>query len=280
VTDLQRLLRALRQTWLPTRLVAAGSEPGQHLSTIRGNGLCFAEHREYQFGDDVRHLDWNVTARLGRPFVKVFEAERASTLMIVVDLSTSMSARTGLRNKRRAAHEVVRLLGTFGRKVGDRVGAVIFGNDYVTRVWPSRRASVGTRILRALSERLEVTEAVTLAHACEIAGQMARKPGLVAVVSDFLDDSLGSALDLLAARHSVVGIAVVDPLEFELPPAGLLRMRDTETGRSRVIDAGNVLVRAQYAGLWTALQEQRRRAFLRTGVPCVEIAVSGVMSHP
>ncbi len=266
--------------WLPTRLVAAGSEPGQHLSNIRGNGLCFAEHREYQFGDDVRHLDWNVTARLGRPFVKVFEAERASTVIIVVDLSTSMSAMTGLRSKRRVAHEVVRLLATFGKKVGDRVGAVIAGDDYLTRVWPSRRASVGARILHALSQRMEETGPVSLEQACRIAGQMARRPGLVAVVSDFLDQSSGAALDTLAARHSVVGIAVIDPHEGELPAAGLLRMRDGESGESRVVDAASPSVRASYASAWRDVQERRRRTFLKAGVPCVEVSVAAVTSRP
>ncbi len=266
--------------WLPTRLVEAGSEPGQHLSTIRGNGLCFAEHREYQYGDDVRHLDWNVTARLGKPFVKVFEAERASTVIIVVDLSTSMSAMTGLRSKRRVAHEVVRLLAAFGKKVGDRVGAVIVGDDYLTRVWPSRRASVGARILHALSEQLEQTGPVSLAHACKIANQMARRHGLVAIVSDFLDESSGVALETLAARHSVVGIAVIDPHEGELPAAGLLRMRDAESGATRVIDAGSPRVRERYASLWREVQEQRRRTFFLAGVPCVEVSVAAVASRP
>jgi uncharacterized protein (DUF58 family) len=280
VTDLQKLVRALRQTWLPTRLVAVGSEPGLHLSTIRGNGLCFAEHREYQFGDDVRHLDWNVTARLGRPFVKVFEAERASTVMIVVDLTSSMSSRTGLRSKRRATHEVVRLLASFGRKIGDRVGAVVFGDGYLTRVWPSRQPSVGARILRALSESPGGAEPATLAFACEVAGHMAKRPGLVAIVSDFLDQSLAAALDELAPRHDVVGIAVVDPHEVDLPSAGMLRMRDGETGQSRIVDAGNPRVRSAYAAAWRRLEEERRREFIRVGVPCVEVAVASVKSRP
>ncbi len=280
MTDLQRLLRTLRQTWLPTRLVAPGSEPGLHLSTIRGNGLCFAEHREYQFGDDVRHVDWNVTARLGKPFVKVFEAERASTVMIVADLSASMSSRTGLRSKRRAAHEVVRLLASFGRKASDRVGAVLFGDNSMTRIWPSREASVGARILRALSEGLEESGPVTLERACRLAAHMARRPGLIAIVSDFLDDTLGLALGSLVPRHDVVGIAVVDPRESELPPAGLLRMIDAESGRSRIVDVGSPRVRSRYAAAWNAVEDERRRIFVRSGVPCVEVSITAVKSRP
>lgn len=270
--DIGRVERYARR--LDWRSRGAGSEmvTGSHRSRFHGQGSTFRGHRPYQWGDDVRHIDWNVTARQGQPFVKTFDADRASTVLLLVDVSRSLFSMADTR-KAQVAKELVALFALIAGRNGDRVGALFFASRIERVIRPGRGVSKAREIVRAACGHQGDDGRTNLADACAAAHRHLRKSGTVLVISDFYDQGYERGLRLLALKHDVVAVALLDPAEARPPFNGLFRVEDPESGTSRWIDGASPRIRAAWAVRWQALQNARREACAGADVPCVDVLV-------
>lgn len=253
------LLREVRRIELTTRELVRDLVAGDYTSTFRGRGVEFAEVREYLPGDDVRSIDWNVTARLGAPFVKRHHEERQLTLLLLVDVSASSGFGSVQRTRRQLAAEVSAVLALAATRHRDRVGAAFF-SDRVEWFLPPR--SGRRQALQVVSQVLtfEPAERPTdLGAALQFLEPLLRRHAAVVVLSDFLDREQWNGLDRLAWRHELIAIQLTDPRERELPPVGLVTLWDPESGDWEVVDAGDPAVRAGFA----ASRQEFDDAFLR-----------------
>jgi uncharacterized protein (DUF58 family) len=252
---------------------------GQYHSVFRGRGMEFEEVREYQPGDDVRSIDWNVTARMGEPFIKKFREERELVVLLLVDVSASQDFGTGLQRKHELAAEIAALLAYSAIKNKDKVGLIAF-SDRVERYLPPRKGA--QHVLRLIREVLYLQPAGTgtdLGAALEDLDRLARRKSVVFILSDFLTTGYERALRRVARRHDVIAVTLRDPREMELPDAGMVYLRDSESGAAVLVDAGNRSVRRKYRADALAREDARRRLFgdcgvdeiyLRTDQPYVE----------
>lgn len=240
------LLREVRRIELTTRELVRDLVAGDYASAFRGRGVEFAEVREYLPGDDVRGIDWNVTARLGTPYVKRYEEERQLSLILLVDVSASGGFGSVERTKRQLAAEVAAVLSLAATRHRDRVGAAFY-SDRVE--WFSPPKSGRSQALRLVTQVLAYQpedRGTDLLAALDFLEPLLRRRALVAVLSDFLDPSQWPALDRLAWRHDVVAVQLTDPRERELPPVGLVTLWEPESGDWRVVDAGDPGVRERF----------------------------------
>jgi len=274
----EQLLRQLE--WRSLRRLD-GLLQGDYRTLLRGNGLDLADLREYQYGDDVRRIDWNATARLDQPQVRDDLEERELTAWFVVDLSASVRFGSGGASKRDRAIEACGLLARLLIRRGNRVGAIA-GEVGAQRVLP---AGTGRRHVLTLLEHLaragdatpitpaESGKLTDLAGLLRAAQGVARRRALIVVVSDFISvPGWDDALARLAMRHDMLALRVIDPFERELPEIGLVPMRDAETGERLLVDTSDPALRARHAALAAAAEESLREAFARAGVDAVEIA--------
>ena len=286
--DLGRL-RASAQR-VSFRFMRPGSvpTPGTHKSLFRGHGLNFAGYREYQHGDDIRMVDWNVTARQNRPMLKLFEQEHATALMLVLDGSPSM---TGPHpDKWEAAAALAVLFAFVGARDGERMGLAITGERglaftprrgvaHATRIAHRlerpARAEVGTRVGTASRARVGTAvgtgPAPALDEAIHRALRSLRTPGVLVVASDFLGTRWDAAIREAVRRHTVVGLTISTAFEHELPAAGLVRVQDAESGATRWVDTSSAKVRAAYAQRSTALRSEIRARLVDAGAVPVAI---------
>lgn len=271
--DLARLERQARTVRLP--VVDAGRElrAGRHRTVHRGQGFLFTDSREYQYGDEIRNLDWNVTARLGKPFVKLFEQERGSGVLLVLDLSASLVGTGDAGRKARLVREVAVLLALAARHQGERLGALLCTGQ-AERIIPPRRGHDHTQVVIGDLRRWQPGGRGTgLGVALTAARRVMQRPGLVIILSDFLDREYAPALRALSARHDILPLCVKDPAEATLPRAGLVRYRDPESGASRLVDTSSTRVRLAYEKNWKALDAARKAIFDELGLPDLELEV-------
>jgi uncharacterized protein (DUF58 family) len=241
--------------------------PGVHRSLFRGHGLNFAGYREYQHGDDIRLVDWNVTARQNRPMLKLFEQEHASALMLVLDASASM---TGPHpDKWEAAAALATLFSFVAARDGERLGMVVTGEKGVAFA-PRRGFAHATRVAHKL-ERAPTTSLASLDDGVHRALRSLRTPGVVVVMSDFLGTRWDAVIREAVRRHTVVGLTISTPFEHELPAAGLVRVQDAESGATRWIDSSAARVRAAYAQRSIALRSEIRARLVDAGAVPVSI---------
>lgn len=269
--DLARIERLARQ--LDLRLGRRGGrpEPGARRVAVRGRGLTFAGHREYQPGDDVRDIDWNVTARAGRPYVKAHQQEMAGVVLACVDLSGSMTAGATGPAKRAAALEAAALFLLAAAGADERVGAVAFTDRVERYLSPRRGRRHALHLVHALDAVTPASRATGLSGVLRALDHMLRLPAVVVLISDFADEGYGRALGQLSVRHDVVGVAVGDARERELPARRLVWTEDVETGATRWLDTSSARVREAWASRWQRVGEARRREFRGVGAPLIEV---------
>jgi uncharacterized protein (DUF58 family) len=289
----KELLAALRVIEIHTQRLATEQLAGTYTSSFKGQGLAFREVRPYQAGDDVRAIDWNVSARHNDAFVKVFVEEREMTVMLLVDLSASERFGTRRAPKVRVASEVAALLAFSAIRNNDRVGLIVAtdkverivppkkGEKHVMRVvreilgfTPSEQASVAPRRQSALGA------ATNLRAGLEALVRVSRRRSIAFVVSDFYDTGYERALALASAKHDVVPLVLADPRDQELPDVGLASFEDLESGQSIVVDTSDPRVRAWYAHAMTKIAQSRRTAFHKLGLDSVEIETGGSFVRP
>ncbi len=271
--ETRELLKKVRQLEIRTRGLVNQVFSGEYHSVFKGRGMEFSEVREYQFGDDIRAIDWNVTARLNHPFIKVFEEERELTVILMVDLSGSQFFGSQTNLKRDIAVELSAILAFSAMKNNDKVGAILF-TDTVEKVIPPRKGQ--THVLRIVRELLSFEPTSTrtnLQSALQYLNHLQKRRAIVFLISDFMDSGYEAALRIVGRRHDLVGIVLLDPRELELPQVGLLTLRDAETGAERVVDTSDRRVRTAYRTSIDRVQRERRSLFLKSRLDAVDVRV-------
>ncbi len=262
----KELLKALRKIEITTNRLATQQLSGNYTSVFKGQGLAFREVREYQPGDDVRTIDWNVSARMNATYVKVFVEEREMTVMLVVDASHSQRFGTRGGTKARLAAEVSALCAFSAIKHNDRVG-LILATDRVEKIVPPKKGQKHVmRVVREILGAEPVGIGTDLAEALSTLSHVARRRSVAFVLSDFFTTGYERALSLAAARHDVIPVMLVDPRDEALPDVGLAAFEDFETGESVVVDTSSASVRAHYAHAMRKQREEATRLFTKLGL--------------
>ncbi|MEO5815881.1 MAG: DUF58 domain-containing protein [Gemmatimonadaceae bacterium] len=274
------ILRQVKLLELRTRGLVNSLFTGEYRSVFKGQGMEFAEVREYQPGDEVRSIDWNVTARMGKPYVKRYIEERELTVMLAVDLSGSERFGTRARFKSELASELAAVLAMSAIRNNDRVGAVLF-TDRIEHVVPPRKGRRhALRLMRDLLAFEPEGRGTDLAGALEYTGKMLSHKAIIFVVSDFQSAELEQPLKLLAQRHDVVAVTVDDPSEQELPDIGLARFVDPETGRVLDVDTSDAGVRAKFAENVAAELGARRHLLRRLAIDEIPVRTDAGVVDP
>jgi uncharacterized protein (DUF58 family) len=274
------ILEQVRRLELRMRRLVNSRFAGEYRSVYKGQGMEFSEVREYQPGDEVRSIDWNVTARLQKPFVKCYVEERELTVLLLIDCSASSHFGTRTRFKDDVALEVAAVLGLSALRNNDRVGIVAFTDRVEHAVPPRKGRRHGLRLLRDLLALRPVGRRTDIALACEQARRHLTHRSLVFVISDFRDPDAEAALRGLASRHEVVVVTVDDPVERILPAAGVLVLADPETGERAEIDTSDASFRARYAAAATAGEAARISMFGRCGVTSISLRTETGIVEP
>lgn len=265
------LVRRVRRIELTTRKAVADALAGQYHSIFKGRGISFSEVRPYQPGDEVRTIDWNVTARSGEPFVKVFHEERELTVMLLVDVSASADYGSRGASKAELAAQLCAQIALSAIENGDRVGLVLF-SDRVEKVVPPRKGRRhALRILAEILGHRPLGRATDLDAGLTALLHAQHRAAVVFLLSDFLDVDYEAALRVAAARHDLVPVVVRDPLEAAVPRSGLFMLEDPETGARYLVDTSDGKVQRNYRRWAEAAQAERRRLFRRLRLDAVEL---------
>lgn len=265
------LLKKVRRIEIKTRGLTRHIFAGEYHSAFKGRGIAFSEVREYQYGDDIRSIDWNVTARFDHPYVKVFEEERELTVMLLIDISGSGNFGTKVSFKRDVMTEVAAVLSFSAIYNNDKIG-VIFFSDKVEKFIPPLKGS--KHILRIIRELLEITsqsKRTNLDEPLRFLTNAIKKRCTAFVISDFIVPEFEEALRIASNKHDIVALKVYDPLEQSMPDIGLVKVSDSETGEEKWIDTSNRETRRAYEKWWSGHIEIIRNIFKRCGVDSTEL---------
>ena len=274
------LLRKVRKIEIRTKALSHQIFAGEYHSAFKGRGMAFSEVREYAYGDDVRNMDWNVTARLRAPYVKVFEEERELTVILLVDVSRSGEFGTSARTKREMLSEIAAVLSFSAILNNDKVGALFF-SDRIEKFIPPAKGR--THLLHIIREMLRLEPrgtATDIGAALGFLTSAIKKKCTVFLLSDMLDaDSEGTpryedALKVAAGRHDLSVIKVYDPRERTLPDVGLISIKDSESGRTALVNTSSAVFRRRYSAWAEALEKEEKRLLLRYNIDSVDISTS------
>ena len=274
------LLKKVRKIEIKTRSLSHQIFAGEYHSAFKGRGMAFSEVREYQFGDDVRNMDWNVTARLRAPYVQVFEEEREMTVVLMVDVSSSGIFGTTLRTKRELIAEIAAVLSFSASINNDKVGALFFSTKVEKFIPPKKGRSHLLRILRELLEFTPQESGTDISEALRFLTNAIKKRCNAFLLSDLLDVDANAApkyeeaLKIAANRHDLSVIEIYDPRERTLPDVGLVRVCDAESGAQRWINTSSASVRKSYSQWNEKVQAEAEKLFRKTKVESVSISTS------
>lgn len=243
----KELFRRIRQIEIRTKGLVFNIFGGEYHSAFKGQGMEFAEVRPYQFGDDIRSIDWNVSARYEETFVKIFEEEREQTLMLVVDISGSEDFASTGKFKREIAAEICAIVAFSAIQNNDKVGLLLFSDQVELFVPPKKGRKHVLRIIRDLFAHERQSVGTDIGGALHHLLHVLRRRSIVMVVSDFMDDGFEAPLRAVARRHDTIAVQLVDPVEEDLPELGLLEISDAETGEQMVIDTSSQSVRELFS---------------------------------
>jgi uncharacterized protein (DUF58 family) len=274
------LIAQVRRLEIRTKRVVDELFSGEYHSVFKGRGVEFREVREYVPGDDVRAIDWNVSARMGAPFVKQFEEERELTVVIVADLSGSQQFGSGTKMKVAAVAELGALLAFSASSNQDKVGLILFTDLVELYVPPKKGRQHSLRIVRELLFHLPRGRGTDLRQALEMLNRVQRKRAVVFLLSDFMAEDFDTPLAVAARRHDLIAVRLVDPRERELPRVGLVRLRDAETGRETVLDASDKAVAAAYIRQAQVRERELERRLRRGGCDLVSVDVTESLADP
>lgn len=278
--ETRELLKKVRQLEIRTRGLVNQVFTGEYHSVFKGRGMSFSEVREYQIGDDVRTIDWNVTARFDHAFVKVFEEERELTVMLLVDMSGSQFFGSQGQLKRDVALELSAILAFSAMRNNDKVGAILFSDEIELFVPPRKGRSHALRIVRELISFEPKRPATSIKKALQYLNHVLKKRSIVFVISDFMDEGYETALRIAGKRHDLIGITLLDPRENELPKVGLITFRDAETGEQRWVDTSDTNVRAAYQAYRRSIIDGRRSVFIKAKLDAVDVRLDQPYMKP
>jgi len=274
------LVKKLRKIEIFTSRLANDQLAGSYHSVFKGRGMAFAEVRQYQPGDDVRFIDWNVSARMNDAYVKVFTEEREMTVMLLVDLSASERFGSVARPKIEAVAEVAALLAFSAIKNNDRVGLILF-TDRIERFVPPKKGR--GHVMRVVTEILNAQpegEGTDLRTALDLLGSLSKRRSVAFCISDFIDEGYERALRVASKRHDLIPVQVVDPREEELPDVGVALVEDLETGELVEVDTSDARVRDAFAHSVHTQRARREQLFRRLRVDHVTVKTDGDYARP
>lgn len=267
----REILRQVKLIELRTRGLVNTLFSGEYHSVFKGHGMEFAEVREYAPGDDYRSIDWNVSARMGHPYVKKYTEERELTVLFAVDLSGSEQFGTRGRFKAEIAAEISALIAMAAIKNNDRVGLLLFTDRVEKFVPPKKGRRHALRLIRDLLAFEPAGDGTEIAVALDYLGRVLRHRAIVFLISDFFDSGFESSLKLVSRRHDLVAVTLVDPRERNLPDVGFLELIDAESGERLVLDSGNRYVREQFEHLASEESVRLQRLLRRLSIDQIEI---------
>ena len=260
------LLKKVRKIEIKTRMLTNQVFAGEYHSTFKGRGMAFSEVREYGYGDDIRNIDWNVTARFNHPYIKVYEEERELTVMLLIDVSNSGMFGTRKMQKKDLFTELAAVLSFSAIKNNDKVG-VIFFSDVVEKFIPPKKGR--SHILRIISEILTfkpVSGKTDLTDALRYFTNVTKKKSTAFILSDFLDGNFEKALRIAARKHDVIALRIFDEREKTFPKAGHISIKDSESGKVIWVNTSNSKVNSHFSNWWTQKESELKETFSRCGV--------------
>ena len=277
--NVKELMKQVGRIRLVTNRLVDEHLSGEYHSVFKGHGIEFDEVREYVPGDDIRSIDWNVTARMGAPFVKRFCEERELTILFLVDVSGSQSFGSGERAKSELAAEITCLLALSAIKNQDKIGLILFSDRIEKSIPPRKGRTAALRLVREVLAAEETRRGTDIAGALRFLNQIQKRRAVVFIISDFMDQGFERELRVTARRHDVICCSLSDPREMELPDVGVIEIQDAETGELEILDTSSASVREAFRGQARAETEALTRLFrkhkidalhLSTGRPFIE----------
>ena len=274
------ILKKVKRIELRTRNLVNTIFAGEYHSVFKGRGMAFAEVREYQPGDDVRTIDWNVTARMDDPFVKVFDEERELTVILMVDASASGDFGTVAQMKGEIGAEICALLAFSAIQNNDRVGLIIFTDEVELFIPPKKGKKHVLRVIRELLYFQPSGRGTNIDAALEYLNRVTYRRSVVFLVSDFFASDYEKALRVANRRHDLIAITLEDPREYDLPAIGIVELEDAETGEGILVDFGDAAVREAFQKLTRKDRDDRDALFRRMGLDAVNISTQGAYHEP
>ena len=272
--EASELLKKVRKIEIKTKGLSRNIFAGEYHSAFKGRGMAFSEVREYQFGDDIRNIDWNVTARYGHPFIKIFEEERELTVMLLVDVSGSRDFGTVERMKKNVIIEIAAILSFSAISNNDKIG-VIFFSDRIEKFIPPKKGRTHTlRIIRELIEFEPVSRKTDISVALRYLTNAMKRRVTAFIISDLMDNpaAMEQALSIANNKHDMVGLRIYDEREAELPSVGMIKFKDAETGEYLWVDSSSRTVRETYRKHWSDRNKQLDNLLKKTGLDYVNIS--------
>ncbi|MGE5349117.1 MAG: DUF58 domain-containing protein [Actinomycetota bacterium] len=274
------LLKKVRKIEIRSRGLTRQIFAGEYHSAFRGRGMAFSEVREYQFGDDIRNIDWNVTARFGHPYVKIFEEERELTVMLLVDVSRSGEFGTITSTKREMMTEIAAVLAYSVVANNDKVGLMLFSDRVEKYIPPKKGRGHMLRIIRELLSYEPKGSGTSLTEPLRYLTNVLRKRCTAFILSDFMAPTFTDALRVASGKHDVVALRISDRREKELPDVGFMKVADPESGSDVWIDTSSAAIRKEYARQWRIHDETVSAAFVSCGVDVASISTGGDYIKP
>ncbi|MGB0429058.1 MAG: DUF58 domain-containing protein [Bacteroidia bacterium] len=271
--DTTEILKKVRAIELKTRGITNNIFAGEYHSAFKGRGMSFSEVREYQYGDDIRNIDWNVTARYKKPFIKTFEEERELTLMLLIDVSKSSYFGTKTQFKSELITEMCAVLAFSAIKNNDKVGLILFSDTIELFIPPKKGKYHILRIIRELINFKPTSHGTNLAEGLKFFTNVIKKRSIAFVMSDFMCDNFSEALSVACKKHDLTGIHVYDEAEKELPKVGLARLLDAETGSVRWVNTASKKVRDHFSDTFISNQKEIKSQFVKNRSDLLSIKV-------
>lgn len=276
----KELLKQVRQIEIRTKGLVNQVFSGEYHSVFKGRGMEFSEVREYQFGDDIRNIDWNVTARFGHPYIKIFEEERELTVILMVDLSGSLMFGSVAKTKQRIAAELSAILAFSALKNNDKVGLILF-TDKIEKFVPPRKGR--KHVLRIIREVLSFEpegKSTNIRAALEYMNNAIKKKSIAFLISDFMDEGYEKILRIVGRKHDLIGIVLDDRREKEIPNIGLIKLADAETGVERWIDTSSRRVREKMIFNRKEKEKIRNSIFIKSRLDKIEVTTGSNYIQP
>lgn len=274
--ETSELLKKVRHIEIKTRGLSKEIFAGEYHSAFKGRGMTFSEVREYQYGDAIRDVDWNVTARFNHPYVKIFEEERELTVMLLIDVSGSKDFGTQTQLKRDMITEIAAVLSFSAIKNNDKIGVIFFSNKVEKFIPPKKGRKHILRIIRELIDFKPENKGTDITEVLKYFTNVIKKRCTAFILSDFIDDGLDDTLEnafkIANKKHDIVALKIYDKRETQMPAIGLIKMKDAETNQYVWVDTSDKLVRENYSMWWKETEVKQHKMFKKSGVDYISVA--------
>ena len=267
----EEILKKVRELEIKSKKITTHLFTGEYHSAFKGKGMSFREVREYYAGDDVRFIDWNVSARFGHPFTKVFEEERELTVMLLIDTSASNLFGTIAKQKRELITEMAAVLTFSAVSNNDKVGVIFFSDKVDKYIAPKKGRQHALYIVRELLTAAAQKKSTHIEEAVKFFSHSVKQKSIAFIISDFIDSGYENDLKVIGNKHDVIGIRVYDKMDMQLPDAGLLQLQDAETGKTILVDSSNKMVRYNYQQHFMQQSEQCKNYFRAAGAELLHV---------